>query len=300
MSGDPAAGPGKDPADRGADQGATPTAAMAAAALAAIRAVAARAAVAERLEAPAGEAILRSVVDAAAVLIRAEAASIALFDADSGRLVFRVAAGEHGQGVIGLTVQPGEGVAGYVYSSGQPLAIGEATVDPRFRRDAAEQTGYVPRSLLAVPLADAAGTIGVLEVLDRRDGEPFDLADLEAASVFARQATVAIRSTRLERDVAGLLRSALLAIAGLGGPASADRGLGESEVDALVSAAVGSLDDESAEGDGGPRTGIWRLADAVARARAAAPEQAELVADILDALARRAEPAGRYRRVPRR
>jgi len=83
---------------------------MAAAALAAIRAVAARAAVAERLEAPAGEAILRSVVDAAAVLIRAEAASIALFDPDSGRLVFRVAAGEHGQGVIGLAVQPGEGV----------------------------------------------------------------------------------------------------------------------------------------------------------------------------------------------
>ena len=297
MSRDPAAGPGKDPAGAGADSGA----AMAAAALAAIRAVAARAAVAERLEAPAGEALLRSVVDAAAVLIRAEAASIALFDPDSGQLVFRVAAGEHGQGVVGLAVQPGEGVAGYVYSSGQPLAIGETTVDPRFRRDAAEQTGYVPRSLLAVPLADAAGTIGVLEVLDRRDGAPFDLADLEAASVFARQATVAIRSTRLERDVAGLLRAALLAIAGSPEPGSPDAGLGDVEIQALVSAAAGSLDDESADGDGGPRTGVWRLADAVVRARAAAPEQAELVADILEALARRAEPAGgRYRRAPRR
>lgn len=290
MSGDPAAGPGKDPG-----------AAMAAAALAAIRAVAARAAVAERLEAPAGEALLRSVVDAAAVLIRAEAASIALFDPGSGRLVFRVAAGEHGQGVVGLTVEPGEGVAGYVYATGQPLAIGETTVDPRFRRDAAEQTGYVPRSLLAVPLADAAGTIGVLEVLDRRDGAPFDLADLETAAVFARQATVAIRSTRLERDVAGLLRAALLAIAGSPEPGSPDGGLGESEIDALVSAAAGSLDDETAEGDSGLQTGVWRLADAVARARTAAPEQTELVADILDALARRAEPASRrYRRAPRR
>lgn len=290
MSGDPAAGPGKDPG-----------AAMAAAALAAIRAIAARAAVAERLDAPAGEALLRSVVDAAAVLIRAEAASIALFDPGSGRLVFRVAAGEHGQGVVGLTVDPGEGVAGYVYATGQPLAIGETTIDPRFRRDAAEQTGYVPRSLLAVPLADAAGTIGVLEVLDRRDGAPFDLADLEAASVFAGQATVAIRSTRLERDVAGLLRAALTALVGTLESDSPDTGLSESEIDALVSAAAGSLDDETAEGDGGLRTGVWRLADAVARARAAAPEQTELVADILDALARRAEPAGRrYRRAPRR
>ncbi|HEV2006964.1 MAG TPA: GAF domain-containing protein [Candidatus Limnocylindrales bacterium] len=290
MSGDPAAGPGTSPGG-----------AAAAAALAAVRAVAARATVAERLEAPAGEAILRSVVDAAAVLIRAEAASIALFDSETGRLVFRVAAGEHGQGVIGLAVQPGEGVAGYVYSSGQPLAIGEATVDPRFRRDAAEQTGYVPKSLLAVPLADAAGTIGVLEVLDRRDGAPFDLADLEAAAVFARQATVAIRSTRLERDVAGLLRAALIAITGPHEPGSPDAGLDVSEIDALVSVAAGSLDDENAEGDGGTRTGVWRLADAVARARLAAPEQVELVADILEALARRAEPAGgRYRRAPRR
>jgi GAF domain-containing protein len=206
-------------------------------------------------------------------------------------------------------------VVGYVYSSGQPLAIGEATVDPRFRRDAAEQTGYVPRSLLAVPLADAAGTIGVLEVLDRRDGAPFDLADLEAASVFARQATVAIRSTRLERDVAGLLRAALLAIAGsvapaspgtgtldAGAPADAHAGaLTGSEIEALVAASTASLDRESAESDGASGGGVWRLADAVARARAAAPEQAELVVDILEALARRAEPAGgRYRRAPRR
>ncbi len=306
MSGDPAAGLGAKPGpDPGSDDGSDPDGAAGAAALAAVRAVAARAAVAERLEAPAGEAILRSVVDAAAVLIRAEAASIALFDPRIGKLVFRVAAGEHGQGVVGLSVDPGEGVAGYVYSSGQPLAIGETTVDPRFRRDAAEQTGYVPRSLLAVPLADAAGTIGVLEVLDRRDGAPFDLADLEAASVFARQATVAIRSTRLERDGAGLLRAALTALAGTptdleSGP-TATAGLDESAIEQLVSAATAGLDDESTEGDGGSGTGVWRLADAVARARTAAPEQAELVADILDALARRAQPAtGRYRRAPRR
>lgn len=302
MSGDPAGSPGANPGSLpDAKSVSDPDGAAAAAALAAVRAVATRAAIAERLEAPAGEAILRSVVDAAAILIRAEAASIALFDPSTGQLVFRVAAGEHGQGVVGLSVEPGEGVAGYVYSSGQPLAIGETTIDPRFRREAAEQTGYVPRSLLAVPLADAAGTIGVLEVLDRRDGTPFDLADLEAASVFAAQATVAIRSTRLERDVAGLLRAALLSIAGSSDPGSPDGGLSESEIDAVVSAAAGSLDDETAEGDGGPRTGVWRLADAVARARAAAPEQAELVADILEALARRAEPAGgRYRRAPRR
>jgi GAF domain-containing protein len=268
-----------------------------AAALAAVRAVAARVAVAERLEAPAGEAILRSVVDAAAVLIRAEAASIALFDPSTGRLVFRVAAGEQGQGVVGISVLPGEGVAGYVYASGQPLAIGEATVDARFQRDAAERTGYVPRSLLAVPLADEAGTIGVLEVLDRRDGEPFDLTDLEAAAVFAHQATVAIRATRLERDATNLLRGALVALAG------ADAApMREQDIETLISAATLELDESAADDGHRPGSaGVWRLADAIARTRTAAPEQLALVVDILEALARRAEPAGsRYRRAPRR
>jgi GAF domain-containing protein len=261
-----------------------------AATLAALRAIARRVAVAERLESPGGEAILRSVVDAAARLIHAEAASIALHDPSSGRLVFRVAAGEQGQGVVGLSVEPGEGVAGYVFSSGEPLAIGETTVDPRFRRDAAERTGYVPRSLLAVPLADEAGIIGVLEVLDRRDGAAFDLADVEAATVFARQATVAIRATRLERDTAQVLRAALVTL-----DAAAPDGsvLGEDQVEEIVAAATVELD---GQGDRDAESGIWRLADAVARARDAAPEQVALVSDILDALARRAgRPAGRYR-----
>lgn len=271
---DDPAGPG-DPGGAG-DSGAE-------AALAALRAVARRADVAVRLEPPAGEAILRSVVDAAAVLIRAEAASIALYDPAIDRLVFRVAAGQQGQGVVGLEIRPGDGVAGYVFASGEPLAIGETTVDPRFRRDAAEQTGYIPRSLLAVPLSDDAGTIGVLEVLDRRDGAPFDLIDMDAASVFARQATIAIRSTALERDTAFLLRSALRAVTD-----SEEVTTDPAAIDGLVAAILAKAPGED--------PGTWELADAVARVRSAAPDQLGLVIDILEALARRApRPAGRYR-----
>jgi GAF domain-containing protein len=254
--------------------------------LAALRAIATRLDVAARLEPPAGEAILRSVVEAAAVLIRAEAASIALYDPSTDRLVFRVAAGEQGQGVVGLSIELGEGVAGYVFASGEPLAIGETTVDPRFQRETAERTGYVPRSLLAVPLADDAGTIGVLEVLDRRDGAAFDLADLEAAGVFARQATIAIRATRLERDATGILRAALQAVSG--------DALQPAELEALVGRLSREADTDGSGDSVGP--GTWQLADAVARARGAAPEQLALVVEILEALARRSgRPPTRYR-----
>jgi len=241
--------------------------------LLALEAVAARAATAGRLEPPAGEAVLRSVAEATVTLFDAEAASIALHDAASDRLVIRVAAGTAGDGAFCLALGASDGIAGYVFTTGQPLAVSDVAADPRFDRAAAEGTGYVPRSILAVPLVDDGGTIGVLEVLDRRGDGGFGLRDIELAAVFARQATVAIRSSRVDRDTGELLRATLAALAG-------DEAL---DVDAAIDAAVAGLD----EGD----DGLWALADAVARARAAAPGEMALVIDILDPLARRAPRA---------
>src|SRR3970040_2111051 len=90
------------------------------AALAILREVAWRLGAAARFESPAGAAVLRSVVDAAVALIRAEAASIALHDPAANRLVFRVAAGERGAGVVGLEIDADEGVGGYVFHTRPP------------------------------------------------------------------------------------------------------------------------------------------------------------------------------------
>jgi GAF domain-containing protein len=242
--------------------------------------VAVRAAAAGRIEPPGGEAVLRSVVEATVALFDAEAASIVLHDPASDRLVIRVAAGTAGEGAVGLAFPSGEGIAGYVFTTGQPLAVSDVASDPRFDRVTAESTGYVPRSILAVPLLDDAGSIGVLEVLDRRGDAGFGLRDLDLASVFARQATVAIRASRVERDATELLRLALARMA-------SDPGLQGETLDAAVAWIATSLDaDDDAR--------LWALADAVARARHAAPDQVALVVEILDALARRAaRPAPR-------
>lgn len=245
-----------------------------------LEAVAARAVAAQRLEPPGAEAVLRSVVEATVALFDAEAASIALHEPAADRLVIRVAAGTAGAGAVGLSFAASEGIAGYVFTTGQPLAVSDVAADPRFDRSAAETTGYVPRSILAVPLLDDSGTIGVLEVLDRRGEAGFQLRDLELASVFARQATVAIRASRVERDVAELLRLTLARLA-------RDPEAEAPDIEAAIADIVTGLDDT----EGGR---LWALADAVARARHAAPEQVALVIEILDALARRASrPAPR-------
>jgi GAF domain-containing protein len=240
-----------------------------------LRALALRIEAARRLAPPAGTAVLRSIVDATVALFDAEAASIALHDAATDRLVFVVAAGPQGQGVVGLSIDPAAGVAGYVFATGQPLALSDVERDARFGRSTAEQTGYVPRSLLAVPLVDDEGTLGVLEVLDKRGGGGFDLRDVELAGVFARQATVAIRSSRVERDTATLMGS-VLGAAGAAGAADP-----AADVDALLAAATHDLD-----GDG---EALWALADQIARIRDVDPDQLDLVRELLAVLVRRAE-----------
>jgi GAF domain-containing protein len=275
-----------DPIDGGgsagdAAGGTRATGTLGGAALAALTEIASRAAVAGRLEPPGREAVLRSVVDATVALFDAEAASLLLYDPAEDRLEIRVAAGTAGEGAIGLKIPPEQGIAGYVYTTGQPLAIADVASDPRFGRTAAEATGYMPRSILGVPLLDDAGTIGVLEVLDRRGGGSFELRDLDLASVFARQATVAIRASRIERDVSELLRGVLRRLAGEDGAVS------EEAISEIVAATVEDLGTD----DG---TRLWDLADAVARARNADAGQVGLVIDILEALARRGvRPAGR-------
>ena len=248
---------------------------------AALRAIAIRAEAARRLSPPGGTAVLASIVEATVSLFGAEAASIALFDTTAHMLVFTVAAGEHGREVIGLAIDPSEGVAGYVFSTGQPMALSDAAADARFGRTTAERTGYVPRSLVAVPLVDDEGILGVLEVLDKRGETGFDLRDVELASVFARQATVAIRATRIERDTTQLLRSVLGTVAGAA-PRDGDATIGETiDIEAIVS-------DASLELDAADDGALWALADQIARLRAADPGDVDLVRELLSVLVRRA------------
>lgn len=250
------------------------------AAHAALVAAARRSSVARRIGGDAETRLLQSIVDATVKLFDAEAASIALFEPDPDRLEFRVAAGEKGAGAVGLTVPPTQGIAGFVYSTGQAIALSDVASDPRFNRDAAEQTGYVPRSIAAAPLVDEHGTVGVLQVLDKHSSPTFSLRDMELLAVFAGQATVAIAAARVHRDTSRLLRGVLAEI---------DPTMSDADVEMLVSRTTSDLDPD----DEAP---FWRLVDQVDRLRGLTDREASLVADILAVLAAHAEQTRRDRR----
>ena len=240
------------------------------AALQALRQAARRSSVARRFDADAEQALLQTIVDATVALFEAEASSIALFERDPERLEFRVAAGVQGAGAIGLSVPPSRGIVGFVFSTGQPLALSDVLSDPRFDRATAERTGYVPRSIAAVPLVDRDQTVGVLQVLDKHTSPTFSLRDMELLAVFARQAAAAIRAARVQRDSYELFKAVLTRLG--------DSDVTEAEVEAVVSAATTGLDTDE-------EIPFWQLVDRVAQLRDLSDRELRLVTDILEVVA---------------
>ena len=139
------------------------------------------------------DGLLKSIVDAAARIFGAAAASILLVNEEEEALEFKVSTGEADHDLVGTKFPYDRGIAGYVFMTGQPIATSNVREDKRFNQDFAKSTGYVPNSILATPLISSDDRIiGVMEVLDKIDATSFDLHDMELMGMFAQQAAMAI------------------------------------------------------------------------------------------------------------
>jgi GAF domain-containing protein len=137
-------------------------------------------------------ALLRSIVEVARAIFGARASSIFVLDEDTDELVFAAVAGEGSDELVGRRFPSSTGIAGWVLVTRQPLVVEDVAADPRFGREAAESTGYVPRGLMAVPLLHGEQALGVLEVLDRPERSAFSLAEMDLLGLFANQAAIAL------------------------------------------------------------------------------------------------------------
>jgi GAF domain-containing protein len=137
-------------------------------------------------------ALLHATVEVARAIFHAQASSVFLLDEEADELVFEAVAGQGAEALLGKRFPSSTGVAGWVLVTRQPLVVDDLTKDTRFSREAAESTGYVPRGLMAAPLLAEDRALGVLEVLDRPQAEPFSLREMDLLGLFANQAAIAL------------------------------------------------------------------------------------------------------------
>jgi len=225
-----------------------------------------------------GNELLQTIVEAAARLFGAAASSIALLDETQQKLTFRVATGAGAKEVVGMSIAVGQGIAGYVVMSGQPLAVSSVQEDPRFARDTAQKTGYVPRSILAMPLLYGDRAIGVIEVLDKIDAASFGMQDMELLGIFARQAAIAIRTTQHQQHVGQALLAGMRRLVGEGATPEMP------ELERVL---------EEAEEPGGTAS-ILALADILGSLSQLGPDEWDVCIKVLTTFAEYARSRGRF------
>jgi signal transduction histidine kinase len=140
-------------------------------------------------------AVLNLIMDKAVELIQAEAGSLVLMDQDTSELVFRVTAGPGSADLVGKRLPAGTGIMGTVVQEHEPVIIRDAQSDERWAGEQDEE--FVTRSIIAVPMVSRGRAIGVIELLNRRDGIPFDEDDARLLTAFAANAAVSIENARL-------------------------------------------------------------------------------------------------------
>jgi GAF domain-containing protein len=176
---------------------------------------------------PAGtDELLRSLTETARRLFGAAACSLALLSADESELLYTVAAGEGADDVTGMRISASQGIAGWVVQSGQPIAISDVASDPRFSREQAERTGYIPQAILAVPVETPQRMLGAITLLDRDSRRPGAEQDMTLLSLFADLAALALASVERFSDMGRALLNGL-----------AEAAAGDDLVDALRQAA---------------------------------------------------------------
>jgi sigma-B regulation protein RsbU (phosphoserine phosphatase) len=145
--------------------------------------------------------LLQLIMNSAADLLNAETSSLLLHDEDAGDLIIHVATGESGEQVAQQRVPAGQGIAGWVMEKGEPVVVENPKEDPRFFAGMDEATGFETRNILALPLNVRDRTVGVVEVINKREGG-FSETDRELAGALANQAAIAIDNAQLYAKLA--------------------------------------------------------------------------------------------------
>jgi signal transduction histidine kinase len=142
------------------------------------------------------ESLLNRIVQAAADLCHAEAASILLYDSVKNEIYFDAATNLSEPMMRGLVVPVEGSIAGWIVSNRLPLIISDTQNDPRHFAKIAKSTNVTTRSMLGVPLIAKDKVVGVLEAINKVQGD-FSPEDQDLLMALGAQAAVAIENARL-------------------------------------------------------------------------------------------------------
>ncbi|MDX9701430.1 MAG: ATP-binding protein [Candidatus Auribacterota bacterium] len=141
--------------------------------------------------------LIEQIMDFSTRVMNVEGASVLLHDETINKLIFHFSTGECSQSLKKIVLNTDEGIAGWVYQNSTPVLSNDLSNDERFCSRVDTSVDFVTRSILAVPLTLENHTIGVFELVNRKDPQGFVRRDLLLAEGIAAQVALALERVRL-------------------------------------------------------------------------------------------------------
>ncbi len=143
------------------------------------------------------ENLLELIMLEAEGAVQAEAACIALYDASDDRLHIKFASGDKRDEVKDLSLALGQGILGEAAATNATVQVDSVEEDSRFDGSIDQKTQFATQSILATPIRRRDSLLGVLEVINKKNGLKFNDDDIQLLEVVASQAAIAIENARL-------------------------------------------------------------------------------------------------------
>jgi len=147
------------------------------------------------------DVLLNKIIKYAAIIVKAEAASILLLDKEKNELYFKASLGKKSKEIKKYKVKVGEGIAGWVAEKRKSLIVDDVAKDTRWNKGIDSSTKFTTKSLICVPLILEKDIVGVMEVINKKDKECFDKNDEEILNSFANQVVIALWNANIIEDL---------------------------------------------------------------------------------------------------
>lgn len=148
--------------------------------------------------------ILQVIMEKLSEFIHADNWSLLMVDVEAKELYFEIAIGTNAQQLKDVRLKIGEGIAGTVAQTGEPLLVADVNSDPRFAGRVDEVTGMTTQSVVCVPIRAHGRILGVIELLNCVGKEKFKEDDLPLLGNLADYAAIALENARYVQRITEL------------------------------------------------------------------------------------------------
>ncbi|MCM3611958.1 HD domain-containing protein [Planococcus sp. MERTA32b] len=159
------------------------------------------------------EEVFQNILLQMVTMIGAEAGTLWVLEQDGEEIKVVAAYGESADKIVNIRLKKDEGIAGKVIMSGEPVLIRNVKEHPDWSNRVDESSGFVTKSMITVPLTVKGKVLGSLQLLNKKQCDYFNEADVSLAVALASQSAMALHNSQMYDELQQMFLSMIRTLA---------------------------------------------------------------------------------------